>query len=322
MPGFLHRPRRDRGADGRLDAQVPPTSCSGSPKSTAKRFGGGDKVREVLLQIGGGPNLIQLLEPTAARFAGARSSSNATAAAAGSRTSRSAWRTSRRAFDDMTAKGFKIINKAPRKARAGRRCSSCTRSRARTRRSGSSSRSSQERRVRCSAGLQARERQDTYVRRTESADAPFPPVSTAEWDAQIVKDLKGADYEKRLVWKTDEGIAVRPYYRAEHAAPREPIANVAGAWEMVLPGAEPALSIDAVVHHENGATAVQEVAWALAEGADHLAAGRLRHRGRRRHRFEPLHGDRQAASAAPAVGGRRGGVRPAGDDSHPRAHGW
>ncbi|HOG41924.1 MAG TPA: methylmalonyl-CoA mutase family protein, partial [Bacteroidales bacterium] len=31
----------------------------------------------------------------------------------------------------------------------------------------------------------------------------------------IIKDLKGADYEKRLVWKTHEGFNVRPYYRAE-----------------------------------------------------------------------------------------------------------
>jgi methylmalonyl-CoA mutase len=101
----------------------------------------------------------------------------------------------------------------------------------------------------------------------------FPPVGTAEWEAQIVKDLKGADYEKRLVWRTDEGIAVRPYYRAEHITRRGPVANVAGTWEMVLPGHEPSLDIDAVAHHDNGATAVQEVAWALAEGADRLAAG-------------------------------------------------
>ncbi len=43
----------------------------------------------------------------------------------------------------------------------------------------------------------------------------FPPVSTEQWEEVITKDLKGADYEKRLVWKTAEGIAVRPYYRAE-----------------------------------------------------------------------------------------------------------
>jgi len=44
----------------------------------------------------------------------------------------------------------------------------------------------------------------------------FPPVSTEQWEATINKDLKGADYEKKLVWKTDEGFQVRPYYRAEN----------------------------------------------------------------------------------------------------------
>lgn len=45
--------------------------------------------------------------------------------------------------------------------------------------------------------------------------AEFPPVTTAEWEAVIAKDLKGADYEKKLVWRTMEGFNVRPYYRAE-----------------------------------------------------------------------------------------------------------
>jgi methylmalonyl-CoA mutase len=102
--------------------------------------------------------------------------------------------------------------------------------------------------------------------------AEFPPVTTAEWEAQIAKDLKGADYEKRLVWKTDEGIAVRPYYTGSANA-RLPIANLSGSWEMVPSGSEPVFDIDAVTHHERGATAVQELAWALAEGADRLAAG-------------------------------------------------
>lgn len=43
----------------------------------------------------------------------------------------------------------------------------------------------------------------------------FPPVSTQSWEEAIAKDLKGADYAKRLIWQTDEGLAVRPYYRAE-----------------------------------------------------------------------------------------------------------
>lgn len=44
----------------------------------------------------------------------------------------------------------------------------------------------------------------------------FPEVTTAEWEAVIAKDLKGADYEKKLVWRTMEGFNVRPYYRAEN----------------------------------------------------------------------------------------------------------
>lgn len=44
----------------------------------------------------------------------------------------------------------------------------------------------------------------------------FSPVSTEQWDAVIIKDLKGGDYEKKLVWKTHEGFPVRPYYRAEN----------------------------------------------------------------------------------------------------------
>lgn len=44
----------------------------------------------------------------------------------------------------------------------------------------------------------------------------FPPVPTEKWEEVINKDLKGADYEKKLVWKTIEGFKVRPYYRAEN----------------------------------------------------------------------------------------------------------
>lgn len=43
----------------------------------------------------------------------------------------------------------------------------------------------------------------------------FPPVSTEKWEEVINKDLKGADYEKKLVWRTIEGFKVKPYYRAE-----------------------------------------------------------------------------------------------------------
>ena len=46
--------------------------------------------------------------------------------------------------------------------------------------------------------------------------AEFPPVSTAEWEAAIVKDLKGRD-PKTLIWKTEDGFEVKPFYRLEDA---------------------------------------------------------------------------------------------------------
>ncbi len=45
--------------------------------------------------------------------------------------------------------------------------------------------------------------------------AEFPEVSTEQWESVINTDLKGADYDRKLVWKSPEGINVRPYYRAE-----------------------------------------------------------------------------------------------------------
>ncbi len=43
----------------------------------------------------------------------------------------------------------------------------------------------------------------------------FPPVPTEDWETKIDADLKGKDYERALVWRTLEGINVRPYYRRE-----------------------------------------------------------------------------------------------------------
>lgn len=45
--------------------------------------------------------------------------------------------------------------------------------------------------------------------------AEFPPVTTEKWMEKITADLKGADFSKKLVWKTNEGFDVMPFYRAE-----------------------------------------------------------------------------------------------------------
>ncbi len=48
--------------------------------------------------------------------------------------------------------------------------------------------------------------------------ADFPAVTTEAWLAKINADLKGADFNKKLVWKTNEGFNVMPFYRAEDIA--------------------------------------------------------------------------------------------------------
>ena len=56
----------------------------------------------------------------------------------------------------------------------------------------------------------------------------FPQTSTQEWEERIKADLKGADYEKKLVWHTNEGFQVKPYYRAEDLEGLEHLANLPG----------------------------------------------------------------------------------------------
>jgi methylmalonyl-CoA mutase len=53
---------------------------------------------------------------------------------------------------------------------------------------------------------------------TDNLLQEFPPVSTQAWEDAIARDLKGADYAKKLIWQTEEGLAVKPYYRAEDIA--------------------------------------------------------------------------------------------------------
>ena len=43
----------------------------------------------------------------------------------------------------------------------------------------------------------------------------FSPTSTEEWVAKINVDLKGADFNKKLVWRTNEGFNVQPFYRRD-----------------------------------------------------------------------------------------------------------
>jgi methylmalonyl-CoA mutase len=44
----------------------------------------------------------------------------------------------------------------------------------------------------------------------------FAPTTTQEWMDKITKDLKGADFNRKLVWRTNEGFDVQPFYRLEN----------------------------------------------------------------------------------------------------------
>ncbi len=51
------------------------------------------------------------------------------------------------------------------------------------------------------------------VEKREKLFDMFSPVSPEEWRAKAEVDLKGADFEKKMVWRTDEGFNVQPLYR-------------------------------------------------------------------------------------------------------------
>jgi methylmalonyl-CoA mutase len=95
--------------------------------------------------------------------------------------------------------------------------------------------------------------------------ASFPPVPVADWEAQILADLKGADYEKKLVWKTPENLAFRPYYTSETAPPPVAIDGIT-PWQ----AAEPVPDIDAAAFQDQGANTVEELAFALSSAVAHL----------------------------------------------------
>jgi methylmalonyl-CoA mutase len=61
----------------------------------------------------------------------------------------------------------------------------------------------------------------------------FPPVKSEEWETVINNDLKGQDYQERLIWKTGEGFNVKPYYRHEDLETLEHLNSFPGEFPFV-----------------------------------------------------------------------------------------
>ncbi len=103
---------------GELEAQVDAYKLLGFTEIHREKVGGRDQVREVLLRVGDGPNLIQLIEPL-----GPDSPVQKLIDRNGGRGgfAHIAYRVAdiQRAFDEMTTRGFQIIDKAPRKGSRG-----------------------------------------------------------------------------------------------------------------------------------------------------------------------------------------------------------
>jgi methylmalonyl-CoA/ethylmalonyl-CoA epimerase len=103
---------------GELEAHVKAYQALGFEEVHREDVLGSDQVREVLLQVGDGPNLVQLLEPLSPESPVAKQLEKN-----GGRggLAHVALRVVdiQKAFDHLREKGFKIIDKAPRKGSRG-----------------------------------------------------------------------------------------------------------------------------------------------------------------------------------------------------------
>ncbi|MBT8245501.1 MAG: methylmalonyl-CoA mutase [Winogradskyella sp.] len=88
----------------------------------------------------------------------------------------------------------------------------------------------------------------------------FNSVSSKEWKQKIQVDLKGADYNDTLIWKTAEGIDVKPFYHADEFDELPSISNTKAIdWKI----SQSITVIDVI-------KANTEAKDALARGAEHI----------------------------------------------------
>jgi methylmalonyl-CoA mutase len=61
----------------------------------------------------------------------------------------------------------------------------------------------------------------------------FTAPTTQEWLDKIEVDLKGADFQKRMVWRTNEGFNVQPFYRREDLKELKAVDSLPGEFPFV-----------------------------------------------------------------------------------------
>jgi methylmalonyl-CoA/ethylmalonyl-CoA epimerase len=104
--------------NGELDGQVKAYEMLGFKEIHREEVLGTDQVRESLLEIGDGPNLIQLLEPLTADSP-VQKMMDKNGGRGGLAHVAFRVESAQRAFETMQASGFQIIDKAPRKGSRG-----------------------------------------------------------------------------------------------------------------------------------------------------------------------------------------------------------
>src|SRR5690625_7616904 len=90
----------------------------------------------------------------------------------------------------------------------------------------------------------------------------FKPVSAKAWKQKIQYDLKGEDYNEKLVWQSPEGIHVKPFYHQDDfSEPFQPVPGQPESWRILQevfiddPGKANRIAIHAV---ERGAERSEE----------------------------------------------------------------
>ena len=104
--------------NGDLEGQVRAYEMLGFKEIHREEVLGGDQVREALLQIGNGPNLIQLLEPLTPESP-VQKLIDRNGGRGGFAHVAFRVENAQQAFDSMQANGFQLIDKAPRKGSRG-----------------------------------------------------------------------------------------------------------------------------------------------------------------------------------------------------------
>jgi methylmalonyl-CoA mutase len=101
--------------------------------------------------------------------------------------------------------------------------------------------------------------------------AEFPPTTTAEWKDAILADVKGASYDQ-LIWESDDGITVQPFYREEDTAGLAHLGRLPGEFPYVRgTRVSNAWRIREVIGEPDPLRANERARKALAAGAEEVA---------------------------------------------------